>query len=370
MRVLSMVVAVVLLGACQRQAAPVSSEGSRAQANSAATTAAAPSAEPSSAAPRLEPGSVPVTADNFIRAESDLYFGEVVKKGGLGKFEHNREALPIDKQTVIRTNRDTLYSGAVFDLDAGPVTITLPDAGARFMSMQVIDEDQYTPQVIYRSGRYTFTRDKIGTRYVLMAVRTLVDPTKPEDVQEVHALQDAIKVEQASPGTFEVAKWDPVSQKRMREALLTLASSLPDARRSFGTKAEVDPVRRLIGAASAWGGNPDKDAIYLNVTPKKNDGKTVYKLNVKDVPVDGFWSISLYNAKGYFEANPRNAYSLNNITAKKNADGSVDVQFGGCDGQIANCLPIVPGWNYMVRLYRPRPEVLSGKWTFPEAQPI
>jgi len=38
----------------------------------------------------------------------------------------------------------------------------------------------------------------------------------------------------------------------------------------------------------------------------------------------------------------------------------VGVQFGGCDGQIGNCLPIVSGWNYMVRLYRPRAAVLRG----------
>ena len=82
-------------------------------------------------------------------------------------------------------------------------------------------------------------------------------------------------------------------------------------------------MRHLIGAASAWGGNPEKDALYLNVVPANNDGNTVYRLNVKDVPVDGFWSISVYNAKGYFEPNPQNAYTLNNITAKANADGSV-----------------------------------------------
>jgi hypothetical protein len=51
-------------------------------------------------------------------------------------------------------------------------------------------------------------------------------------------------------------------------------------------------------------------------------------------------------------------------------DGSVAVQFGGCDGKIPNCLPTVPGWNYMVRLYRPRAEILNGGWTFPEAQPV
>ena len=95
----------------------------------------------------------------------------------------------------------------------------------------------------------------------------------------------------------------------------------------------------------------------------------MHKLVAKDVPVDGFWSITVYNADGYMQANPFNAYSLNNITAQKSPDGSVAVQFGGCDGKIPNCLPIIKGWNYLVRLYRPRPEILEGSWKFPEAQP-
>ena len=87
------------------------------------------------------------------------------------------------------------------------------------------------------------------------------------------------------------------------------------------------------------------------------------------MPVDGLWSISLYNAKGYFEKNPLDSYSLNNITAAKNADGSVDIRFGGCDGKIPNRLVAMPGWNYTVRLYRPRVEILDGTWKFPEAKP-
>ena len=89
---------------------------------------------------------IPVTPDNFARAESDMYFSGVVKNGGLGKFDHTRDPAPLDKQTVMRLNQDTLYSSAVSDLDAGPVTVTLPDPGKRFMSMQVIDEDQVHPR--------------------------------------------------------------------------------------------------------------------------------------------------------------------------------------------------------------------------------
>jgi len=313
---------------------------------------------------------IPVTVDNFARAESDLYFSGLLKDSGtIGKFLHRREPARIDNQTVIRLNRDTLYSSTVFDLDVGPVTITLPDAGKRFMSMQVINEDHYVPEVVYGKGSYTLTKEKVGTRYVAVAIRTLVDPVDPKDVEQVHALQDAIKVNQKAVGKFEIPAWDQASQKKVRDALLVLGSTIPDFKKAFGTREQVDPVRHLIGTAAAWGGNPDKDASYLNVTPAKNDGSTVYKLTVKDVPVDAFWSVSLYNADGYFEKNSLDAYSVNNVTAQKSADGSIAIQFGGCDGKIPNCLPIAKGWNYTVRLYRPRPEILNGKWKFPEPQP-
>lgn len=329
---------------------------------------AAAHAQSSAPAPSGKP--IPVTPENFVRAETDHYFGNFLKEGGFGKFHHNREPASIDNQTVIRLNRDTLYSMATFDLEAGPVTVTLPNAGNRFMSMQVIDQDQYTRGVIYKSGSNTFNAKGMGTRYMGLFVRTLVDPNNPDDLKQVHALQDAIRVIQKSPGKFEIPNWDQDSQKKVRDALLVLASTMKDFKRAFGPKELVDPVERLIGAAAGWGGNPQKDATYLGVTPAKNDGTTVYKLNVKNVPVDGFWSVSVYNAQGYFEKNPYNAYTLNNITAKKSDDGSIAIQFGGCDGKIPNCIPTVKGWNYLVRLYRPKSEILRGTWKFPEAQAV
>ena len=312
---------------------------------------------------------LPVTADNFIRAETDLYFGRIVKNGGFGKFSHTREPAPLDKQTVIRLNRDTLYSSAVFDLDAGPVKITLPNAGKRFMSMMVVNEDHYVYEVDYGAGNYNFTKSEVGTRYVMMALRTLADPTNPQDLKAAHALQDAVIVKQRNPGQFEVPDWDPVTQNKMRDALLVMNASLPDLKKAFGSRFQVDQVRHLIGTAAAWGGNPDKDAVYLNVTPSKNDGAAIYKLNVPGkVPVNAFWSVTVYNADGFFQKNQYDAYSLNSITAKMATDGSVAIQFGGCVGKIPNCLPTPPGWNYMVRLYRPRDEILNGKWKFPEAK--
>ena len=312
-----------------------------------------------------------VGVDNFKRAETDRYFASTIKQaGGPGRFHHYRELMPIAAQTVVRSNRDTLYSAAVFDLDAGPVTITMPDPGKRFMSLMLIDEDQYVPKVIYEAGPHTFERDTIGTRYVMAGVRTLVDPTKPGDLAQVHALQNAIHVDQKSSGRFEVPAWDPATLNRVREALMILGSSVPDSKRMFGPRGEVDPVRHLIGTAIGWGGNPEKDATYLIVTPRENDGKTVHELVVGDVPVDAFWSISVYDAKGYFRQNPQDAYTVNAYTAVRGVDGAITVRFGGYDGKTPNCLPITAGWNYLVRLYRPRAEILSGAWTFPEARPV
>jgi hypothetical protein len=311
-----------------------------------------------------------VTVDNYNRAQTDVNFAGVVKNGGFGKFRHGRVLAPPVQQGIVRPNRDTLYSFAIFDLDAGPVTITLPDGAKRFMGMQVVNQDQYTPATYYVAGTHTLTREMIGTRYAIAVVRFLVDFSNKEEIQQVHALQDAIKFSQERPGTFEIPNWDLASLKKVQAALLQLGTTVSDTRRMFGANEnEVDPVRHLIGSAMLWGGYPEKDALYLPITPARNDGSTIHRLRVGDVPVDGFWSLTVYNSEGYLQPNQYNVYSVNSITAKKSPDGSVAIQLGGCDGKIQNCLPITPGWNYTVRLFRPRAEILDGTWSFPLAQP-
>ena len=222
--------------------------------------------------------------------------------------------------------------------------------------------------VAYKPGRYVLTQKEAGTRSVMVVFRTFMDPNDPADMKEGQRLQDEIKVMQDSPGELEVPDWDQVQRQKLHDALLALGPFVPDSKGMFGDKADTDPVRHLIGTAGGWGGNAPKDALYLNVNPKANDGQTAYTLTVKDVPVDGFWSITVYNAKGFYEA-PENAVSVNNVTAKKNSDGSVTVHFGG-DPKQPNYLRIMPGWNYTVRIYQPRQEVIEGKWKFPSAAPV
>jgi hypothetical protein len=306
---------------------------------------------------------VPVTWETFVRAETDRTFNNYVKLGAFGKFFHLRAVTPIDKQDVVRMNRDTRYSIGIFDLSS-PLTVTLPDANGRYIAMQVINQDEYTKSVEYNAKSYTFTKESVGSRYVGLIIRILVDGENEKDNQIVTELQNKIVATQSSIGAFEIPNWDQTSQDKLRDAIKVIASTLTDTKLCFGDVDKVDPIAHLLGAAAGWGGNPPNAAMYVNVVPEKNDGKTAYTLTVKDVPVDGFWSISVYNKDGFFEKNAENAYSVNNFSAKKEKDGSYIIHFGGDPNQ-SNFLPITDGWNYMVRLYRAHDEIIDGSWVFP-----
>jgi hypothetical protein len=306
---------------------------------------------------------VPVTVENFARAESDRMFASFQDDaGGVNRLKHTRTPTPLEHQTVIRMNRDTLYSAAVVDITEG-ATVTMPDAGDRYISVMVVNQDHYINRILHDPGEHSLTLAEFDTPWVAVAARILVDPTDAADVAAVNALQDELGIEANSSRPFELPDYDRASLDSTRKALLELAKHLGRFDHAFGARGDVDPVRHLVATAAGWGGLPDREARYLGVDPQLPVGE--YKLTVRDVPVDGFWSVSVYNADGFFEPNDRNAYSVNNITANPNEDGSVTVHFGGCEHDRLNCLPIVDGWNYTVRLYRPRPEVLDGSWTFP-----
>jgi hypothetical protein len=148
-----------------------------------------------------------VTVDNFVRAETDMTFARYVKLGAFGKFLHIRQPTPIDKQDVIRMNRDTLYSAGVFDL-TDPVTLVKPASQGRFQSMMVISQDHSMLPIEHGAGEFTFTKEKVGTRYAIVIFRTFVDANDPADIKAANALQDKIAVRQENPGKFEIPDWD------------------------------------------------------------------------------------------------------------------------------------------------------------------
>jgi hypothetical protein len=322
--------------------------------------------QPSAIADRRE---VTVNIDNFVRAATELEIGKYLAlTGGVNKFFHFREPTPVDNQPTIRMNRDTLYSTAVVDISEG-ATLTLPEVGDRYMSAMIVNQDHYINEVFLGGGRYTLDMDRFDTPYVIVSIRTLVDAADPEDIAAVNALQEQFAIEAGSSRPYILPNYDEESFEAVLEAALALSRALPDSFHMFGKKEEVGPIRHFLGTAVGFGGLPENQAFYLNVEPGLPVGE--YKIEVPaDVPVDAFWSVSLYNASGFFEPNDRAAYSVNSVSGTRNDDGSMTVHLGGCDDDRVNCLPIMEGWNYSVRLYRPRPEILDGSWVFPAAEPV
>ena len=310
---------------------------------------------------------VPVNVENFARAETSAQFDRILQMtDGINTFIHLRGPTPLDKQNVIRMNRDTLYSATIVDISKG-ATLTVPDAGERYMSIMVVNEDHYINKVIHKPGKYKLTVEEYGTPFVNLSVRTLVNASDPDDIAKANALQDQIKIEAKSAKPYTHPAYDEASYKTTYEALLVLGKGMTDTSATFGPKKNVDPIRHLLGTAWGWGGLPEEEAYYLNVEPNLPVG--AYKLTVKDVPVDAFWSVSMYNKDGYFEANKENAYSVNNLTGTPNEDGSFTIHFGG-DSKSLNHLPITEGWNYTVRFYLPHKEILDGSWSLPKPQPV
>ena len=321
---------------------------------------------------RKKKNSIPVHLGNFIRAESDDTFRKAVHEGAFGHLRHARDFAPLNAQSLEGMHQDTLDSSGVFDLQAAPLRVTLPNTGTRFMSMQVISQDHYTVDVVFAPGTHVYTQEQVGSRYVFIAIRTFVNVRARRDLQLATQIQNQIITSQSTLGNFEIPLWDPGSLRKCREALKSVAllGGLENPALVFGNKSEVDPIRHLFGTAFSWGESSPKVVLSLAFMPQMNDGKTLYSLTFKDVPVEGFWSVSVYNAKGFIEPNALEMNSLNSLAAKTNVDGSYTIQFGACQNNSTNCLPITPGWNYTVRLYRPRNEILQGSWKFPEAQPL
>jgi len=312
---------------------------------------------------------VPVDIDNYATAEVASQIDRFVALGVVvNEWLHFRRPTPLDQQTVIRMNRDTLYSVAVVDISQG-ATLTLPDGGDRYLTVMVVNEDGYLNRVFHQPGDHRLGVDEFDTGFVILVARTLADPTDDADLAAANQLQDGLAVTAASARTWESGRFDDDSYRAVKKALLALgAAGVHDSARTFGRKDEVDRIRFLVGSAGGFGGLPESEAFYAIRAEPLPVGH--YRMTLADVPVDAFWSISVYNRDGYFEANEYDSYSVNSVTAVRDDDGSVTVDFATEPGDAANFLHVSEGWNYVVRLYRPRPEVLDGTWEVPAPEPV
>ena len=308
--------------------------------------------------------SILVNADNYARAEAAFQFESMFKRsGGINTLAHMRQPTPLDRQRNMQMNRDTIYSSAVVDISAG-ASVSFPNSGDRYMSIAIINEENYTTAVYHNGETIELTMEEHGTPFVALIARVLVNANDPQDLKIANGLQDQIEITASSTKKYQRANYDIESRKTTRELFRLLGAGLGEASFCNGKQTEVKETRHKICAAIGWGGLPTYEVVYLKNQKKHALGD--YQLRLKDVPVGGFWSISIYNDKGYFQENEYKTYSINNVIAEPNEDGSFTINFGEHKNGRKNFLPIMEGWNYVARLYLPSTDVQEGKWLFPE----
>ena len=83
----------------------------------------------------------------------------------------------------------------------------------------------------------------MGSRYVAVIARTLVDAEDEADIKQAHKAQNGLRVSQKDKGSFEVPNWDQVALEEIRDALKSLGNYLPVRDSAYGSDiSKVDPV--------------------------------------------------------------------------------------------------------------------------------
>lgn len=309
-----------------------------------------------------------VTPDTFIRAETDNMFAAMIKNaGGTNKFFHFRSPTPLNKQTVVRMNRDVLYSGGVFDARKG-ITINFPKMpDDRYASVYVINNDHYVVDIIHESGEHKVKGD---TRFLYLIVRIQVnDPFDKEEITMINSLQDNFTVISKTNGEFPGFHWDRASLDSLRASYeKEYTENFNSYAGMMGKRGEVNEKTRHLAAATGWGLFPDEEATYLAY---KGDAKAdaCYRATYNVPENKGFWSITVYGSDGYMKSDNN---VINDANVKLNDDGTFTVYFGSeavC-GKVANRVDTTDGWNFLFRIYLPGQSVLDGKFTIPNTSEV
>ena len=119
-------------------------------------------------------------------------------------------------------NRDTLYSFAIVDLSSG-ARVTVPDAGDRYLSVMVVNQDHYINHILHKPGTHELRVEEFETPYVTLAARVLVNADDPVDLAAVHAIQDGFGLTATSAEPFVMPDYDQPSFTATRKAVLERA---------------------------------------------------------------------------------------------------------------------------------------------------
>ena len=321
------------------------------------------------AAPVSEVQTTVVTDENYGQAETEVIFAGYVQQiatatgtNGTGEWLHLREGADPKDRTVMRINFDTLYSSVIVDLTEDAV-LTMPETNGRYQSAWLITDEHYNPMAFVEPGTYTLTQENVGSRYVMIAMRTQVNVVDPADLAIVHEIQDQLKLEQTAKGSFVPSgNWDMEEVLAMRSKYQEIGKAEGiTSEQMFGKKGEVPLKEHNVGTAMGWGGLTPERAVYPSIYAESVEPQT---LTLKDVPAGAFWSITVYDAEGYPQGD---VYNINSAFAVPEADGSFTIHFGG-DKDAVNYMDIFENWNLALRIYEPTEAYFNGEWVMPELE--
>lgn len=310
-----------------------------------------------------------VTDENYGLAESEVIFSDYVGRfaaatgtNGVGVLVHNKIPPDPKDRAIVRINFDTLYSSAIVDLTEDAV-LTMPKTNGRYQSAWIITDEHYNPMAFVEPGTYTLTRENVGRRYAMIAIRTQANMNDPADLAIANELQEKVKLEQKDRGSYQPSgTWDmeEILIMRAKYQKIGMDEGIP-SEVLFGKKGEVPLKEHNVGTSAGWGGFTPARAVYPQYYPDSADPQT---LTLRNVPARAFWSVTVYDAEGYPQGD---IFNINSQFAAQNEDGSVIIHFGG-DENADNYMDIFEGWNFTLRLYEPTEAYFNGEWVLPKLE--
>ena len=308
-----------------------------------------------------------VTEANYEIAESDFTFNGVVGVVGTNKWMAEKGLTPIDKQKVVRQNRDTIYSYYVADVSEG-ATVTVPETpDGRYISVMVVQNDHYIDQVFINPGTY---KVESQTDFAAIVARVQVNPFDPNDMEVVRDLQSKVTVENPSKREKIMPNWDLDQMVALRNKLVEEGQKFGSLNNMQGKHGEVDSRMHLLGTALGWGLLPDENARYLSFFPEGEIAspdvcsKATYSPPLMNE--GGFYSITVYGGDGYAK---HEQSILNRYNLTYNADGTFTAHFGNCPEGTPNHVMTAEGWNFLFRVYEPVLAELD-KFELPVPEPV
>lgn len=124
-------------------------------------------------------------------------FDGIRQPESLGRFLHRREPIFLERAAP-GAQRAALYSIALFDLEDGPVTVTLPRPGRRQMTLTAMDERHALQAVFNGPGAHTLNGARLGAGRVMAVFCLMLDLARADELDSAHALQDGIRIRQAA----------------------------------------------------------------------------------------------------------------------------------------------------------------------------